>query len=52
MFKAPRLAWWLATGFGSGHLRPAPGTWGSLAGLAAWLLLVAGCRAFGGSWTP
>lgn len=38
MFK-PRPAWWLATGFGSGYLRPAPGTWGSLAGLAAWLLL-------------
>ena len=52
MFKAPRLAWWLATGFGSGHLRPAPGTWGSLAGLAAWLLLVAGCRVLGGAWTP
>ncbi len=40
--KAPRLAWWLATGFGSGYLRPAPGTWGSLAGLVAWLLLVNG----------
>ncbi|WP_243319054.1 phosphatidylglycerophosphatase A family protein [Geothrix paludis] len=38
--KAPRPAWWLATGFGSGYLKPAPGTWGSLAGLAAWLLLV------------
>lgn len=34
--KAPRWAWWMATGFGSGHLRPAPGTWGSLAALAAW----------------
>ena len=38
--RAPRLAWWLATGFGSGHLRPAPGTWGTLSGLLAWLLLV------------
>jgi phosphatidylglycerophosphatase A len=37
--KAPRWAWWLATGLGSGRLRPAPGTWGSLAGLAAWCLL-------------
>ena len=37
--KAPRLAWWVATGLGSGRLRPAPGTWGSLAGLGAWLLL-------------
>jgi phosphatidylglycerophosphatase A len=37
--KAPRWAWWVATGLGSGHLRPAPGTWGSLAGLAVWCLL-------------
>ncbi len=36
---APRWARAVATGFGSGLLRPAPGTWGSLAGLAAWLLL-------------
>jgi phosphatidylglycerophosphatase A len=28
----------VATGFGSGRLRPAPGTWGSLAGLIVWLL--------------
>jgi phosphatidylglycerophosphatase A len=34
--KAPRWAWWIATGLGSGWLRPAPGTWGSLAGLGAW----------------
>ncbi|MBI1754446.1 MAG: phosphatidylglycerophosphatase A [Acidobacteria bacterium] len=34
---APRLAWWIATGFGSGYLKPAPGTWGSLAGLLVWL---------------
>ncbi len=40
--KAPRIAWWIATGFGSGFLKPAPGTWGSLAGMAAWLLLVRG----------
>lgn len=40
MFKAPRPAWWLATGFGSGYLKPAPGTWGTLAGLMAWLALV------------
>lgn len=38
--KAPRWAWWVATGFGSGYLRPAPGTWGSLAGLVAWLGLI------------
>jgi len=37
--KAPRWAWVAATGLGSGRLRPAPGTWGSLAALAAWCLL-------------
>jgi phosphatidylglycerophosphatase A len=48
---APRLAWWLATGFGSGYLRPAPGTWGSLAGLGAWLLLVRAARGWAaGPW--
>lgn len=52
MFKAPRLAWWLATGFGSGYLKPAPGTWGSLAGIGAWLLLVAGLRRLGGPLLP
>ncbi|MDR3683334.1 MAG: phosphatidylglycerophosphatase A, partial [Geothrix sp.] len=44
MFKAPRLAWWLATGFGSGYLKPAPGTWGTLSGLLAWLLLAGAWR--------
>lgn len=34
--RAPRWAWWVATGLGSGRLRPAPGTWGSLAALVAW----------------
>jgi len=37
--KAPRWAWVVATGLGSGCLRPAPGTWGSLAALGAWCLL-------------
>ena len=46
--KAPRLAWWVAAGFGSGYLRPAPGTWGSLAGLLAWLGLVQLTRACAG----
>ena len=50
--RAPRVAWWLATGFGSGYLRPAPGTWGSLAGLGAWLLVVSGLRHSAGSWPP
>lgn len=36
---APRWAWWVATGFGTGYLRPASGTWGSLAALGIWLLL-------------
>ncbi|MFK7916149.1 MAG: phosphatidylglycerophosphatase A [Pseudomonadales bacterium] len=31
----------LATGFGSGLMRPAPGTWGSLAGLVIWFFLLA-----------
>ena len=47
---APRLplsAWTdpavlLVTGFGSGFLRPAPGTWGSLLALALWWWLLAG----------
>jgi phosphatidylglycerophosphatase A len=50
--KAPRLAWWLATGFGSGYLKPAPGTWGTIAGLLAWLLLVVALRATGAAWGP
>jgi phosphatidylglycerophosphatase A len=33
---APRWAWLVATFFGAGHLRPGPGTWGSLAALAIW----------------
>jgi phosphatidylglycerophosphatase A len=37
--KAPGWAWWVATGLGSGWIRPAPGTWGSLAALLAWCLL-------------
>lgn len=40
--KAPRWAWWLATGLGSGYLKPAPGTWGSLAGLVVWVILSLG----------
>ena len=31
---------WLAQGMGAGRLRPAPGTWGSLVGLAWTLILV------------
>ena len=37
--KKPRLALLIATGFGLGYLPKAPGTWGSLAGLAlAWCI--------------
>jgi len=43
--KAPRWAWWVATGLGSGCLRPAPGTWGSLAALLAWSLGILGVHA-------
>jgi phosphatidylglycerophosphatase A len=47
---APRLhpssfadpAVFLATGFASGFLRPAPGTWGSLVALVIWWVLLAG----------
>lgn len=34
---APWWAWVVATGFGSGCLRPAPGTWGSAAALTVWV---------------
>ena len=37
---APAWAWWAATGLWSGRLRPAPGTWGSLTGWAAWLAVI------------
>lgn len=32
---------WLATGFGTGFLWPAPGTWGSLLGVGLFVLLLA-----------
>jgi phosphatidylglycerophosphatase A len=35
--KKTGWAWTLATFFGVGFLRPAPGTWGSIAGLLLWL---------------
>ncbi len=42
--KRPRVALWIATGFGLGYLPVAPGTWGSLGGVALawgtpWILL-------------
>lgn len=48
--KAPRWAWWIATGFGSGFLRPASGTWGSLAALLAWALFVLAAAAPLATW--
>jgi phosphatidylglycerophosphatase A len=50
--KAPRVAWWIATGLGSGYLKPAPGTWGSLAGLLAWSLMVTGMNSAHARLTP
>ena len=43
--RASRL---VAFGFGSGLMRPAPGTWGTLAGWVSWSLLV---PASASSWT-
>jgi phosphatidylglycerophosphatase A len=37
--RAPLWATLVATCFGLGRLRPAPGTWGSLAAVLLWLLL-------------
>jgi phosphatidylglycerophosphatase A len=31
-----KWAWWLATFFGAGYLKPGPGTYGSIAGLLLW----------------
>lgn len=35
----PRVLYWLMVGFGSGRARRAPGTWGTLVGLAVYALL-------------
>jgi phosphatidylglycerophosphatase A len=35
-----RLAFFIGTGFGSGLLRPAPGTWGSIVGFGYFFLLL------------
>ncbi len=48
--RAPRWAWWIATGLGSGRLKPTPGTWGSLAALLAWLLFTGLVVTPFGSW--
>jgi phosphatidylglycerophosphatase A len=41
--KKPRVALWIATGFGLGYLPVAPGTWGSLGGV---VLTLAVCAPF------
>lgn len=52
----PTTAWvfghparWLAFGLGSGLIRPAPGTWGTLAGWALWAWLAPAGWAAGGA---
>jgi len=40
----------VATGLGSGRLKPAPGTWGSLAALVAWVLLALAIRLLPDRW--
>jgi phosphatidylglycerophosphatase A len=40
MNRTDRLCLWVAQGFGVGRLRPGPGTWGSVVGLALTLLLL------------
>lgn len=48
MKTADRLVVWVAQGFGSGCLRPGPGTWGSGVGVL-WLVLLL-CAAHPGIW--
>ena len=43
--RKPRISYLLATVFGVGYLRPAPGTWGSLIGVAISIALAYGIRA-------
>jgi len=47
--KAPLWATLIATFFGTGRLRPGPGTWGSLATVILWWLL---SRAIAPIWQP
>jgi len=48
----PRIAYLIATSLGLGYLRPAPGTWGSLAGVvlasAGWGIVFGAIRLFDG----
>ncbi len=42
--RKPRISYLIATAFGLGYLKPAPGTWGSLAGVALAVFLRASGR--------
>lgn len=50
--RKPRIAYLIATSLGLGYLKPAPGTWGSLAGLViasiGWVITFAAMRLFDG----
>jgi phosphatidylglycerophosphatase A len=39
--KKPRISYLIATAFGLGYLKPGPGTWGSLGGVALTLAVIA-----------
>ena len=49
--KRTRWAWIAGTWFGVGLLKPGPGTWGSVAATALWLLAGYALRPYGLSWT-
>lgn len=46
-----RWAWWAATFFGFGRLKPGPGTWGSLAATAIWYFGLEALHLTGGAAT-
>jgi len=46
-----RWAWWTATFFGAGRLKPGPGTWGSLAATAIWYFALSGMHLTDGAAT-
>lgn len=46
-----RWAWWVATVFGAGRLKPGPGTWGSLAATAIWYFALQAMHASDGTAT-
>jgi phosphatidylglycerophosphatase A len=46
-----RWAWWTATFFGAGRLKPGPGTWGALAATAIWYFALHAVNLTGGATT-